>query len=142
MPRLGDRVLQAVELAHAIARYVGCFVVLIHPNVLDRKLEFEKRFVEAVKPFAWFGSVSQFGQWWAARNEVAVDVSVNGARYVLTLYVPTPMAGLTIEVPSGWTLESRGSLSVAGEQVGRSVILHEASGPVTLHFSLSHSTPR
>src|SRR5438067_6345648 len=43
---LGERVPQAVELARQIDRYGGSFVVLIHPNILVHKLEFEKRFVE------------------------------------------------------------------------------------------------
>lgn len=74
-PKLGERVPEAVELAHQISRYGGSFVVLIHPNILDHKLESEKRFVEAVKSFAWFGSLSEFGQWWSARNDMAADVS-------------------------------------------------------------------
>ncbi|HKN88355.1 MAG TPA: polysaccharide deacetylase family protein, partial [Nitrospiraceae bacterium] len=82
LPKLGERLSQAVELAHQISRYGGSFVLLIHPNILDHKLEFEKRFVESVKSFAWFGSVSQFGQWWAARNDMAVDVAAEGETYV------------------------------------------------------------
>ena len=46
LPKLGERLSQAVELAHQIGRYGGAFVFLIHPNILDHKLEFEKRFVE------------------------------------------------------------------------------------------------
>jgi len=141
-PKLGDRVPEAIELARQIGRYGGECVVLIHPNVLDHKLQFEKRFVEAVKPWAWFGSLSQFGQWWAARNEVAVDVTAASGQLVLTLQVPTPMVGLTVEVPGGWTLDPRRIDLRSVEQVGRAVLLRVAQGTITLTFSHHRSSGR
>jgi hypothetical protein len=113
---------------------------LIHPNIFDHKLEFEKRFVESVKSFAWFGSVSQFGQWWAARNELAVDVSTEGAQYVLTLQLPKPMIGLTVHVPAGWTLDERDTNLASAEQVGQAVIIRDAHGAITLHFARTRHT--
>ncbi|HKN88369.1 MAG TPA: hypothetical protein VJV04_16000, partial [Nitrospiraceae bacterium] len=140
LPKLGERLSQAVELAHQISRYGGSFVLLIHPNILDHKLEFEKRFVESVKSFAWFGSVSQFGQWWAARNDMAVDVAAEGETYVLTLHLPSPMAGLTVHIPKGWSLDTRDAKLASAEQVGHAVIVHDARGTITLHFSRSRQT--
>jgi hypothetical protein len=140
LPKLDARVPEAIELAHQIARYGGSFVVLIHPDILDQKLEFEKRFVESVKSFAWFGSVSQFGQWWAARNALAADVSTEGDTCVLTLQLPNPMAGLTVHVPAGWTLAEHDAQLASAEQVGQAVIVREARGTITLHFSRSRQT--
>ncbi len=139
LPKLGDRVPEAIDLARQIGRYGGDVVVLIHPNVLDHKLEFEKRFVEAVKPFAWFGSLSQFGQWWAARNEVAVDVSKAGEERILTIQVPSPMVGLTIEVPGDWTLDTRSTVPGSVERIGGVILLHEARDTIRLHFSKGRS---
>jgi hypothetical protein len=102
-------------------------------------LEFEKRFVEGVKSFAWFGSVSQFGQWWSARNEVAADVSREGDSYILTLQVPNPMAGLTVQVPNGWTLDQRRASLTSAEQVGQAVMLRDAHGTIILRFSRNRS---
>lgn len=136
LPKLGDRVPEALELARQIGRYGGSFVVLIHPNVLDHKLEFEKRFVEGVKAIAWFGSVSQFGQWWAARDEVAVDVSEAGTQFIVTLQAPHSLAGLTFQVPDQWRLDKDGADSESADQTGHAVILHEARGIVTLKFSV------
>ena len=133
LPKLGDRVPQAIELAQQIGRYGGCVVVLIHPNILDHKLEFEKRFVDGVKSFAWFGSLSQFGQWWAARNEVSLDVAELGNRHVLTVHVPTPMTGLTLEVPANWNLDTTTALSSIA-QSGRIVTFQETYGTITLQF--------
>ena len=137
LPKLGDRVPQAIELAHQIGRYGGSFVLLIHPDILDHKLEFEKRFVEGVKAFAWFGSVSQFGQWWAARNDMAVDVAAEGDTSALTLHLPSPMAGLTMHIPKGWSLDTRDATRTSAEQVGQAVIIRDARGTITLHFSRS-----
>ena len=61
LPKMGDRLPQALEVARQVSRYGGLCVVLIHPNILDHKMAFEKGFVEGVHPYAWFGSVSQFG---------------------------------------------------------------------------------
>jgi hypothetical protein len=138
LPKLGDRVPQAVELAQRIGRYGGCFVVLIHPNILDHKLAFEKRFVEGVKPLAWFGSISQFGEWWAARNEVVLDIAEERETYQLTLHVTKPLSGLTLEVPPAWRLDARGAAPLSVEQIGQKVILHQVRGTSTLHFSRIH----
>ena len=139
LPKLGDRVPEALELARQIGRYGGSFVVLIHPNVLDHKLQFEKRLIEGVKSFAWFGSISQFGRWWSARNDVAVDVSTEEDSYVVTLQVPNPMAGLTIQVPEGWSLDERNGGPIPVEQVGQAVMLPDAHGTIMLRFSKNRS---
>jgi len=49
---MGDRLPQALEVARQVSRYGGLCVVLIHPNILDHKLAFEKGFVEGVRPYA------------------------------------------------------------------------------------------
>jgi hypothetical protein len=65
----------AVSLANKLERYGGLFNVLIHPNFVGKKLEFEKKFVEAMGNTVWYGSMGQFGQWWSARDKVAVAAS-------------------------------------------------------------------
>jgi hypothetical protein len=134
LPKLGDRLPQALEVARQVSRYGGLCVVLIHPNILDHKLAFEKGFVEGVRPYAWFGSVSQFGQWWDARNSVQVDVERDGSAYVVKLEIPQPLPGLTLEVPEGWTLDRGRSSPVPIDQAGRFVILQEAVGAMALRF--------
>jgi hypothetical protein len=139
LPKLGERVPAALELARQISHYGGSFVVLIHPNILDHKLEFEKRFVEAVKSFAWFGSISQFGRWWSARNDVALDVSREEDSYVVTVQVTSPVDGLTIQVPHGWALDERNASPASAEQVGQTVMLRDAHGAIMLRFSRNQS---
>lgn len=100
-PRLGDRLPQAVALARQIARYGGTYVALIHTDVLDHKLAFQEGLIEAVRPFAWFGSMRSFGDWWVARDAVALDVT-RGAEGTLQVSLRAPVAieGLTLAVPA------------------------------------------
>ena len=132
LPRLGDRLPQALELARKLGRYGGSMVVLIHPNVLDHKLAFERGFVEGVRPYAWFGSVGEFGRWWAARNQVELDVMRDSTGLRVTLTAPSPLTGLTLEVPNGWELARSGS-SVRGlAQQGTILTVPELQGTHTV----------
>ncbi len=132
LPKLGDRLPQALELARKVGRYGGSVVVLIHPNILDHKLAFEKGFVEGVRPYAWFGSVREFGQWWAARNQAEVDVVRESTAMRITLTAPSPVAGLTLEMPNGWELARSGSSVRGVEQQGTILTLPEMQGTHTI----------
>jgi hypothetical protein len=101
-PRLGDRVPQALALADRLSRYGGLLVVLIHPNITDHKLQFEKQFVEALRQRAWFGTVREFGEFWTARDQVQVDVERQSAQLHVVLAAPKPVSGLTLHLPNGY----------------------------------------
>lgn len=113
-----DRAKNAIALAKKIARYGGCFIGQVHPNATG--LAVEKKFVEAVKDIAWIGTLNDFGLWWAARNEVTLDVNyVNGSR-VVTVNVPKRMEGLAIMLPIRSTpiaVEGGGKHSVDGKLI-------------------------
>ena len=117
LPKLGDRLPQALELARKLSRYGGSMVVLIHPNVLDHKLAFEKGSWKACVLLPglvrWEGS----GRWWAARDQVQLDVVRESTELRVTLTAPSPVSGLTLEVPNGWELARSGS-SVQGGATG------------------------
>ncbi len=142
-PELGSRLPQAIELARQIGRYGGAFVVLIHPNILGHKFDFERRFTAAVRDRAWFGSVSQFGQWWATRNRVDVDVQTQQSLHTVTLDIPGKIEGLPLRIPSGWTLRrSDPSMHAINEGDGH-IVIREAAGKVRLVFeSISPPNPR
>jgi hypothetical protein len=65
-------------------------------------VEFERRFVAATKPYAWFGTLSEMGTWWVARDGVAVDVRREGSRRRVRLTADGRVSGLAIRVPDGW----------------------------------------
>ena len=141
LPKMGDRLPQALEVAKRISRYGGSVVVLIHPNVLDHKLAFEKGFVEGVRPYAWFGSVGEFGRWWAARNRVEVDVVRDADAMRVTLNVPVSLAGLTLEVPPGWEVARSGNPLRGVAQHGTMVTFPQLQGTYTVLFTPSSLTP-
>lgn len=105
-PPMGERVQAALDVARELARYGGLMNVLIHPDITGHKLQFERDFVTALKPVAWFGTVNEFGSWWAARNEVAVDVAVASNFATVSLAAPQPLNGLTLQVRPGWRLQA------------------------------------
>ena len=137
LPKMGDRLPEALEVAKRISRYGGSVVVLIHPNILDHKLAFEKGFVEGVRPYAWFGSVGEFGRWWAARNRVEVDVARDSSMMRVTVKAPAAVAGLTLEVPAGWEVARSGDSPQGVTQQGTMVTFPELQGTRTVLFTPS-----
>ncbi|NOS79032.1 MAG: hypothetical protein HOP35_13915 [Nitrospira sp.] len=135
LPKMGDRLPEALEVARQISRYGGVMVVLIHPNILDHKLAFEKGFVEGVRSYAWFGSVGEFGRWWAARNQVQLDVAQGVRGGTVTITTPESVAGLTLEVPGGWRFDPSRSSMKGIEQRGTFVTLPELKGVHVLTFA-------
>lgn len=134
LPKMGDRLPEALEVARRISRYGGSVVVLIHPNILDHKLSFEKGFVEGVRPYAWFGSVGEFGRWWAARNRVQLDVVPGSKAMTVRLTAPDAVRGLALDVPASWKLDPSGSSVKGIEQRGAVVTLPQLKGAQTLAF--------
>lgn len=138
-PPMGGRLPQALQIAEQIGRYGGLFVVLTHPNVLDHKLAFTQGLVEQLKPTAWYGTVARFGHWWAARDQVTVDVAdatvAGQPAKVVQLQAPQPLTGLALDVPERWQLLDAQPASARPLRVGRQWVLPAVSGEVVLRFS-------
>jgi peptidoglycan/xylan/chitin deacetylase (PgdA/CDA1 family) len=135
LPPLGDRLPQALDLARKVARYGGSMVILIHPDLLGHKLAFERGFVAAMKPQGWFGSLAEFGAWWAARDAVDVEVAESGSDRLVTLTVPQKIAGLGLSVPRGWTYRASEPEDLKVTAGGAGVVLAEAQGAIKLRFT-------
>ncbi len=102
----------------------------------DDKLEFEKRLVDALEPEAWFGTVLQFGAWWAARDGVEADVeTVSPAERVLRLRVSGKIEGLVLSVPAAWRLERTEPAGLRVEHHDRSCTLGHLQGDLALFFA-------
>jgi len=113
-----DRASSAIVLAKKIANYGGCYIGQVHPN--KKGLQVQKEFVKAMKDDAWFGTVRDFGLWWAARNEVSFDVLHEGGRRVVVLNVPKRMEGLAVMLPLRTTpvsVEGGGKHSIDGKLI-------------------------
>ena len=129
---LAQRLPQALELAEKIATYGGIDVILIHPNVVVGKLEFEKGFVAAWKDRAWFGALSDLGRWWAARD--AVEVDSDAAAKTVTVTAPKSIDGLPLSVPAAWKLVSVEPATAAAEVIPGGFLLRRLNGTVVLRF--------
>ena len=131
-PELGSRLNEAVDVARKISRYGGVVNILIHPNILGHKLEFERGFVAAFKDSAWFGTVGEFGNWWAARNEVALDVETQGKTLIVTLQIPQEINGLTLRLPAGSKYLSSQPTNQTIQQFGDALVIGKAVGALQL----------
>jgi hypothetical protein len=117
-PYTYDRQASAISLAKKIATYGGCYIGQVHPNKMG--LRIEREFVKAMKDDAWFGTIRDFGLWWAARNEVSLDISYEGGRRVVTVNVPKRMEGLAIMLPIRTTpisVDGGGKHSIDGKLI-------------------------
>ena len=132
MPRLGDRLPQALEVADRLSRYGGLMMVLIHTDVTDHKLDFERKLVAALRPRAWFGTLREFGDFWAARDKVAVDVERLGKQIRLVLAAPQRVVGLALRVPAGYRVASVEPGGLAFTQTDELVVVAELSGSAML----------
>jgi hypothetical protein len=133
-PPLLARLPQALGLARKLRRYGGLFVLLIHPDVVGPKLEFERRFIEAVRDDAWLGSLEAFGTWWAARDMIEVDSSVQGYRQTVHVQAPIPLAGLTLTVPEGLVLTGSQPSETHVIQSGTRIVIEYLANQVHLVF--------
>ncbi|MEM5515868.1 polysaccharide deacetylase family protein [Henriciella sp. AS95] len=106
-PLMGERLDDAIAIADRLAAYGATMVVLSHPDILDHKFDFAEGFIAHVKPFAWMGTVSDFGDWWAARDAVGVDVISSDTGKSIELRCASPIEGLTLHVPDAYAIPER-----------------------------------
>jgi peptidoglycan/xylan/chitin deacetylase (PgdA/CDA1 family) len=105
--KLGDRFDAAAALTEKIARYQGVVNILIHTDLLDHKLEFERRYLERFGQRGWFGTLENFGDWWTVRDSAITTITADSANSRrVTVAVQGTIAGLTLQVPAGWHYQS------------------------------------
>ncbi len=97
-----DRLAAGIELATSLAGYGGVNVVLIHPNETGEKLAMLDALLTASGPFSWTGTLQAFGDWWAARDTVGLDVSLDARTISLVITTAAPIEGLTVQIPETW----------------------------------------
>jgi len=134
-PKLIERLEPALRLAHKISRYGGICVVLIHPDVIAGKLEFERRFVAGVRDFSWFGSMDTYGKWWELRNAIQIDVQRDARRGVITLQAPGEFAGIALDVPANWKFESATPGAARAVPNGNRLVVAGDAGASRFYFT-------
>ncbi|NBV24702.1 MAG: hypothetical protein EBS05_22625 [Proteobacteria bacterium] len=133
-PLMGERVQAALDVARELARYGGLMNVLIHPDITGHKLQFERDFVTALKPVAWFGTVNDFATWWNARNAVAVDVELSTHYAAVTLMAPLPLNGLPLNLPAGWQFQNTTPEGLKVSQSGNTLVIDQLPTKTRLIF--------
>jgi len=132
--KLGDRFDAAAALTEKIARYQGVVNILIHTDVLDHKLEFERRYLERFGQRGWFDTLENFGDWWTVRDSAITTITADSANTRrLTLTVQGTIAGLTLQVPTSWHYLS-GLDGTAQQQVN--VVLGKFTDKAELLFTI------
>lgn len=131
-PYTTDRAKRAINLGKKIARYGGCFIGQVHPTKKGKAVQ--NQFYQAFKDHAWFGSIRDYGLWWAARNEISVDVlNENGTRTVI-LTIPKRIEGLAIMLPLRSTAVSI-QPDLKHSLDGRLVIFEIAEGTIRIKLN-------
>lgn len=104
------------------------YVVLIYPNVLDHKLDFQKRLVAALKNRAWLGSLRDFRNCWTARDQIICKIERAGTRRKLLLESPQTISDLTLQLPKDRLINTNPE-NVTSIAAPQSLLIKKASGP-------------
>jgi hypothetical protein len=134
-PPMLERLPQALALAGQLRRQGATCVILIHPDDLGSRFQFEQAFVAGVKDYAWFGALSEFGEWWAARDAVGVDLTRGDGVATVTLEAPRGLAGLTLQVPPQWRFECSSPTGLAVTHTSSKAVIGMAQGRAELVFT-------
>ena len=88
-----------------------------------------------MKPYAWFGSLRQFGHWWSVRDGISTDVEKQENKMRLTLDIPDDINGLVVNIPASWQLLSTSPKDLVAIQQENTVLLNSEQGKIELLFS-------
>jgi len=138
LPRMGDRLPEALAIADQLKEYGGTFVLLNHPDILGHKYEFEKGFIEYVKPFSWFGALGEYGDWWAARHKVSLDTEMKGENIEVTLSAPLAIEGLSLDIPINFDITGQDKESFGATQLGHKIVFPKIDGTIKFQLTPIH----
>ena len=131
---LGERFDQAVVLSEQIAQNQGLVNLLIHTDELGHKYEFVDRYLTRFADQAWFGTVSGYGDWWRAREDVTlIHHALSPKSHRLSLSLDGAIDGLTLKLPAGWVYQHGVEES---RQRGQTLVV----GPIQQHADLYFNT--
>jgi len=121
-----------ITLAEKLKVYGGTYVLLLHTNIVGKKLEFERQFIKAVKPYSWFGSLNMFGNWWTARDKIGLDVITRSKSIHILLDIPDTIEGLSLTIPRNHRLHTIEPATINAKQENTTIVLGKARGQVKL----------
>ena len=133
LPEMDERLDAAISLTYKIANYGGVVNILIHPNILGHKFRFQEAYIKHFKDEAWFGTMSEFGDWWSARSKVEVDIQDIGNLIKVSLTVPEAIEGLELVLPFGYEFISSPSVQEITKTT-KGILLGKVTGSTELMF--------
>jgi hypothetical protein len=123
-PSLMNRLTSSIELCQKIGRYGGLVVVLIHPDILGGKIQYEEEMLKAFQDQAYMTSLREFGNFWKARTSMDVDsVREKPDRLRLEIKMPQLSSGVTLRLPHNMRVVSVNPDRVGFEQRGNDLII-------------------
>ncbi|MEI6241801.1 MAG: hypothetical protein WCP39_00150 [Chlamydiota bacterium] len=94
------------QLAKKLSSYGGLFIVLIHPQDITDRIQFQEALIDKIQEFSWIGTLSQLGEWWVNRNTLEIDVISQNKEKILLLHASPPAKKITLHIPSHWKLKT------------------------------------
>lgn len=122
-----------IDLGKNLEKHGALFVMLIHPNDVS-KLRYEKKYIEMFGRTSWFGTLKEFGQWWVARDQITIEVKTVARTKTLQISAPRAITGLTIKVPSQWSLKSTDPDHILRSIDQNNLVFNTIQGSVRLNF--------
>ncbi len=108
-------------------------IILIHPNILGHKFKFEESYIKTFQESCWFGTVSEFGDWWSARSNIQIDTEDLGNVIKVKMTVPDEIKGLEIITPFGYEFYSAPSIADI-KKTSKGLLLGKVSSSAELIF--------
>jgi hypothetical protein len=131
-PDLLERLPNSIELSKNISRYGGLVVVLTHPDITGRKIEFEEKLINAFIDRAYMPSLREYGAFWTGRVKSQVDVETRDSRsQKLSIDMPMSTQGLTLRLPPAYSVSHVDPPQVEYEQSGRILIIRKSVPGIT-----------
>jgi len=139
-PKMDERIEDAILLTEKISRYGGVVNILIHPNILGHKYRFLEAYINHFKDEAWFGTISEFGDWWNARTAMQIDVENTDQLVKVNIFAPYSIKGFPLIVPDEFRLVTTIPKVDGIERTEGGYLFDELNGELQLIFENQSSS--
>ncbi|MCK5822191.1 MAG: polysaccharide deacetylase family protein [Bacteroidales bacterium] len=133
-PKMDKRVDDAIILTEKISRYGGVVNILIHTNILGHKYRFQEQYTDHYKDEAWFGTISQYGDWWQARTAIQIDIQKYKKLIKVNIEAPLEINHFPIIVPKNLKLITTIPLNNNIERTEEGYLFSKLNGRIQLIF--------
>lgn len=131
-PDLNERLGQAVFITDQVAKYGGLVIISISPENAGGNFDFFSSYIDQYSEDAWFGTVTEFGDWWSAKNLL----SINGIRKDELLYfsitAPKPIRNLPLILPAGMQVIEKSPFNLKVRPYSDGIIIDYLAGTVKM----------